>query len=87
MPWEVTSSTAVVTPESTMRRRARWIAGASGVVMPVSATRPCTRTPRDPITPTRAPPAASADWIRSAVDVLPRVPVMPTSRSSRAGCR
>ena len=35
---EVTSITAVVTPASTIWRSARWIEGASGVVMPVSAT-------------------------------------------------
>ncbi len=61
------------------------MAGASGVVMPVSATSPWMRTPSDPITPAGTPLAARADCTSRAVEVLPSVPVMPTSRSSRAG--
>jgi hypothetical protein len=49
------------TPASAISRSARWIVGASGVVIPVSRTRPRTRTPSEPITPMPLPLASSAD--------------------------
>ena len=73
------------TPARTISSRSAQSSGASGVVKPVERCWPPTRTPSVPSRPTFSPAASTTDDTRSAVVVLPLVPVTPMSLRCRSG--
>ena len=79
--------TAAASPPTTIARRARWSAGASGVVAWASlgAWTPAMRVAAVPVIPVRIPAASSAATARNEVVVLPSVPVIPTTARSWLG--
>ena len=86
-PWDVVSRTTARLPAPTIARRACWRSGAPGVVRCSAwASRPAPIfVSTVPISPVESPAASSAATARNDVVVLPSVPVIPMTPSSRLG--